>query len=1840
MPPKKNTKVVSCILLFQLIVWGLYAQTISVRNLSVAISTSQSLVDMSLATTLIGPGVDDSATSLIPIGFTFGFWGQNYDSLSISTNGFLKLGGATNAEPVNLNTSTTNIPRIAPYWDDVKTAITGGGIKVLVWGSAPRRKLTIEWVLNVPKASSNIATVQATLTEGNGAIQFDYGYVYPNTLTGYSIGLYGMLGGNFQTLQIQNFTNALYNNSTNQVATAQIMAGRRITFQPDSVAAISPKLLQVYPYSGCVDITWRDSSSNELFYEVERSTDGVQFTFLRNVVSVTDTTMGTVYGVHDSLLVSNSPYYYRVSTHCLTDEADSIANCLTTLPQLAGVINIPADYSTIEMALEDVYCKRLAQDVVIELGAGYNPSTEIYPILITPDFEYVPDQHTLTIRPAISNTDTVKFIASSNYVIELRGAKYITIDGRPGGIGVSKLLQFSASTFQAGTIGFTKSASNNTIKYCNIYQTGSGSASVFFNATALDSSGCNSNRLDSNTITGRYFGLRSVAAAPNINRDNTLTGNYFLDCAERGMMLDNGNNNWLISGNSFYQSGPLAYNSTISGIRDIEIVDTRGGNHRIWQNYFGGTQPGALGGLRQVASTSYGVYQVLNATVPKTSKIYFEANVFRNTYTGLGGLGAGGINACIVLNEGTYSIGSVNGNMFGDSINALSLAGEANSIIMAAAGLGNVAIANNVFSGINLYRGGNILYLNGAGRAETRIYNNRIGTDGLANSITGNTSCSIMQLMYSRGNIFVENNLITKVDGAVGMGFLRAIDIQTSGTSNTFILNNVIRNLTSRSTLINNGTGLAALSGIHISSGSQRNVISDNYIYNLKQLSTINNMVVQGIHAYFSSGENVVKNNRICNIVCSSNVSNYDDGVSGIALSGKARVYNNCVQVGVDSAGNHAMNQVPYCGIRVYGGTVNILHNSIYVGKYQQSALSFGIYCHAGPVIANNNIIVNDRDTAHAWYAVAGVAYSAAGNLYKHNSNGESVATVYTDPLFVNPDGASGLADLSLLAGSTVDGKSIYDPNVYQDISGHIRGVGGRVTPGAYELNPVSDADTLGPEISFTSYSDTFYWSNTMTRTARVEDFSGVATYGYYTPRIYYKKNTNGTFVSKSGDFVSGNTNVSYWNFTIDSSFVGGFSLNDTVYYFIAAQDLSENPNISSTSNGFTGSDIIHPTTYPDSVRFFVLRGYVDTFPPVIDYVSIPDMPPFTNYYPHIHISDVTGIDYNNREPEITYKKGYNGNKTALTGARVSGTEHDEIRRFWIWSNLLGGMHVGDTIYYYFRAYDIYNRIASNPPGAVDSINGNEAPPPIWNYFVIINPDTVKPVVSYVPLLDTLYSGKRDITAHIADNIGVFLNNGFVAPRAYFKKSSAGFVSFTDGNLLSGTTSSSYWNFIIPSSNILDPALGDTVFYFITAADAYTNLASNPVGVTGTNPANLLSYPPAWNYYIIRAPNMPFTCPDTIISITGSTTLCNGNAATLTAPGGYFYMWSTNSIAQSITVSQSGTYSLTITDNLSCSAVLPPVPITVLPTLGYSDSVSVCDGDVHNFNGQPISVAGIYSDTLTSSNGCDSIVQLVLTVNNLPLLSFNIVDSICNTSTSIPLNAFPPGGNYLGNGVNGSSFEPASTVMGSNVITYSYADVNGCINSINDTVTINSCQDTNCHASYTLYPDPLVPQNWFAVNQAVGAAPISYVWTWGDGNNSSGATPSHTYATAGYYTICLSITDSVGCTDSYCDSSTYIYKNNEGIITVNCVFELPNGVDNLIDYNFISIYPNPTDYKLYIQGNGIEILEVKMYTITGALVFAVQSANVAIDVSAFYSGTYIAEIKTKDGVVTKRWVKM
>ncbi len=174
-----------------------------------------------------------------------------------------------------------------------------------------------------------------------------------------------------------------------------------------------------------------------------------------------------------------------------------------------------------------------------------------------------------------------------------------------------------------------------------------------------------------------------------------------------------------------------------------------------------------------------------------------------------------------------------------------------------------------------------------------------------------------------------------------------------------------------------------------------------------------------------------------------------------------------------------------------------------------------------------------------------------------------------------------------------------------------------------------------------------------------------------------------------------------------------------------------------------------------------------------------------------------------------------------------------------------------------------------------------------------------------------------------------------------------------------------------------------------------------------------------------------------------------------------------------------------------------------------------------------------------------------------------------------------------------------------------------------------------CAASFSLFPNPFEMHSWFALDGSVGVSPMTYTWDWGDGMNSVGQYVSHTYDSAGYYNICLTITDAIGCSGTYCDNSTYIYKTMQ-MVTVNVVNELPNGIAENEPDAPVVFYPNPTSGKLQIDiGTSSNNVTINAYSLLGELVGSeMRNVNglIAYDMPK-EKGVYIIRLVYPDGKV-------
>ena len=306
-----------------------------------------------------------------------------------------------------------------------------------------------------------------------------------------------------------------------------------------------------------------------------------------------------------------------------------------------------------------------------------------------------------------------------------------------------------------------------------------------------------------------------------------------------------------------------------------------------------------------------------------------------------------------------------------------------------------------------------------------------------------------------------------------------------------------------------------------------------------------------------------------------------------------------------------------------------------------------------------------------------------------------------------------------------------------------------------------------------------------------------------------------------------------------------------------------------------------------------------------------------------------------------------------------------------------------------------------------------------------------------------------------------------------------------------------------------------------------------------------------------------------IITPNGPTTFCSGNSLSLSSSYPSGNIWSTGSINNSITVTQTGTYSVTYTDINGCASAATSIDITVntTPTATFNAPASFCFVDnatitytgnapasaqyTWDFGGATIvsgsgqgpyfinySALGSYTITLqVSNNGCTSILQSQnITVNPNPTSTFTLSDNdICLGESIIAT--------YNGNAPTNSTFNWAygngNLISGSGAspINVQYNLVGA--SSIALTVTQGTCISTQTQLPLTVneLPSAVITAPITQACDSLGvtfnsANPASsYLWNLGNGQTSGIQNPG-TYYTVGSYNVSLSVTDANGCQDS------------------------------------------------------------------------------------------------------------
>ncbi|MBK5284766.1 MAG: PKD domain-containing protein [Bacteroidia bacterium] len=409
--------------------------------------------------------------------------------------------------------------------------------------------------------------------------------------------------------------------------------------------------------------------------------------------------------------------------------------------------------------------------------------------------------------------------------------------------------------------------------------------------------------------------------------------------------------------------------------------------------------------------------------------------------------------------------------------------------------------------------------------------------------------------------------------------------------------------------------------------------------------------------------------------------------------------------------------------------------------------------------------------------------------------------------------------------------------------------------------------------------------------------------------------------------------------------------------------------------------------------------------------------------------------------------------------------------------------------------------------------------------------------------------------------------------------------------------------------------------------------------------------------------NMNLTFTSTIANCSscsdGTATVYANNA---TAP--YTYNWQTSppQTTASATGLSPGTYTCCVTDANACTACNTVNVIGSVCQAGFTwlqtanniitftnTSAGAPPNIVYNWNfgnnqygstQNPVhfyTTPGTYNVCLTlfdtsascSSSFCSAVTVTGLNCNNLTL-TVSAVQASCptcnNGSAAANFSGGTPPYSFLWS--TSQTTQNISNLLPGNY-TCTITDAIGCTASASALVNSSG----GCSAYFTVAPAG-PPQTYTAVNFATGSPPLSYVWNWGDNTYSFIAFPTHTYAVAGYYTICLSITDALACQSLYCDSF-YIARleNYSAMVTITVVSPL-TAINNYGLENVSSFFPNPFSHQAVISfSQELSEATFRLFNLYGQLVQEknnISGKEIILTRETLGSGVYVYEVTEKE----------
>ena len=281
------------------------------------------------------------------------------------------------------------------------------------------------------------------------------------------------------------------------------------------------------------------------------------------------------------------------------------------------------------------------------------------------------------------------------------------------------------------------------------------------------------------------------------------------------------------------------------------------------------------------------------------------------------------------------------------------------------------------------------------------------------------------------------------------------------------------------------------------------------------------------------------------------------------------------------------------------------------------------------------------------------------------------------------------------------------------------------------------------------------------------------------------------------------------------------------------------------------------------------------------------------------------------------------------------------------------------------------------------------------------------------------------------------------------------------------------------------------------------------------------------------------------------------------------------------TLTTAGTYYDTLTNATGCDSIIT-LTLTVNPIHSTQSSFTICAGSSYYFHGQHLNSAGVYRDTLTGANGCDSFVYLTLNVSNI--LSSSLIIQLC------------AGDSFL---YRGQELTTAGTYI--------------------DTFTSSG----GCDSVFTLQI------------QILAASPTPVITRHGDTLFSSVTTNNFWYRNSVFI---------LGATNNYyviTQNGNYTVRviGQNQCFKISAAYQVLNAsLDNITESSGTLIYPNPVSESFTLSVNAEMIGTAYTLTdMTGRIIHShlVEKENTVISLDGLSSSLYILQIEGRSYKVVK-----